>query len=359
MTTIGLDGASITPGFVHKKASALRRIPSFDKVQYVETAGLEGLACVFELARDAAPIVLESVSGRATTVTSGELFLATPGHRESTRWVVGSVPAGGLLPGGNYWVLADSGVIGDLIGDSPLTKHHLGQVIYHGAVVDDAGRVLSLQQFAAGIVDKTADHGSPVFLILGTSAEVGKTTAGIAVLRALRRKGHRAVAALKATGTSSLTEILRYQDFGAVHVFDCVDFGLPTTYPSSREGMDVVFNRMLDTILSVASDAVLIECGGDILGGNVPVFLECLKRRRTELKIVLAAADAFGALGAKQVLQKMGFSINLITGPCTDTPTLQQRTQVLCGIPAVNMARGGSQNIFDGIYILPTQVGGS
>ena len=100
------------------------------------------------------------------------------------------------------------------------------------------------------------------------------------MLRALRHKGLQAVEALKATGTSSLTEILRYQDFGAAHVFDCVDFGLPTTYPSGRTDIHVVFNRALDVVLSIASDAVLIECGGDILGGNVPAFLNCLKRRR-------------------------------------------------------------------------------
>jgi hypothetical protein len=238
-------------------------------------------------------------------------------------------------------VLAESGVVGDLIGDSPLEKGHLAQVIYRGAVVSDDGQVLNLCQFAINS-DGKADSGAPVFVVVGTSAEVGKTTAGIAVLRALRYKGHTAVAALKATGTSSLTEILRYQDFGAAQAFDCVDFGLPTTYPSGREGMDAIFNSALDVTLSNASDALVIECGGDILGGNVPVFLECLKRRRAEVKVILAAADALGALGAKQVLGEMGLTISMITGPCTDTPTLRERTQALCGIPALNMSKGAA-----------------
>jgi hypothetical protein len=323
----------------HKKASALRRIPSLDAVRYVETAGLEGFVCLFELADEAAPIVLESVSGRAMALAPGDFFLGTPGYRESTRWVVGCVPSGGLRPGGSYWVLADSGVVGDLIGDSPLEKGHLAQVTYRGAVLNDDGQVLDLSRFAIN-GDGKADHGAPVFLIVGTSAEVGKTTAGIAVLRSLRRKGHTAVTALKATGTSSLTEILRYRDFGAIDAFDCVDFGLPTTYPTGRDGMDAVFNRALDVTLSNTSDAVVIECGGDILGGNVPIFLECLKRRRPGVKIILAAADALGALGAKQLLGEIGLSISMVTGPCTDTPTLQERTQVLCGIPALNMSRG-------------------
>jgi hypothetical protein len=327
-----------------KVASALRRIPPLSPVRYVETAGREGFVCVFEMAADAAPLVLESQFGRAMTVVPGDFFLATPGHRESTRWVVGYVPPSGLLPGSSYWVLADSGVIGELIGDSPLTKHHLGQVRYHGAVVDDNGQVLTLRQFAASGDENATDREAPLFLIVGTSAEVGKTTAGINLLRGLRQKGHATVTALKATGTSSLTEILKYQDYGAARVFDCIDFGLPTTYPSGRKGMDLVFETTLSLVLSIDSDAVLVECGGDILGGNVPVFLDCLKRRRSATKIVLAAADALAALGGIRVLQDRGLQVSLITGPCTDTPTLQQRTQALCGIPVVNM-QGASQNV--------------
>lgn len=340
MTTIEFEGA-FGSKLVHKKASALRRIPSLDAARCVETAGFEGSVCLFELADEAAPIVLESGSGRAMALAPGDFFLGTPGYRESTRWVVGCVPSGGLRPGGSYWVLAESGVVGDLLGDSPLEKGHLAQVTYRGAVLNDDGQVLDLRQFAMD-GDGKADHGAPIFLIVGTSAEVGKTTAGIAVLRTLRRQGHTAVTALKATGTSSLTEILRYRDFGAVQAFDCVDFGLPTTYPSGRDGIDAIFNRALDVTLSNASDAVLIECGGDILGGNVPIFLECLKRRRAEVKIILAAADALGALGAKQLLGERGLAISMITGPCTDTPTLRERTQALCGIPALNMSRGSA-----------------
>jgi len=254
---------------------------------------------------------------------------------------VGGIPTGGLTPGGNYWVLAESGVVGDLFGDSPLEKGHLGRAKYLGAVRGDDGRTLNMRQFAVGADGRARDSGAPIFLVLGTSAEVGKTTAGVAVLRSLRQRGLATIIALKATGTSSVTEITTYRDFGAALVFDCVDFGLPTTYPSDRKDIDGVFRRALDTCLTTPADAIIIECGGDILGANVPSFLRCLKRRRPDAKVVLTAADALGALGGKQILEKAGFSVNLITGPCTDTPTLQQRTQAVCGTPAVNTAKGG------------------
>ena len=272
------------------------------------------------------------------TLVPGDVFLATPGYRESTRWVVGRVPARGLVPRREYWVLADSGVVGELVGDSPRAKTHLERVRYLGAICDKHGIVINIRKFALSTNVRAPDRGAPVFLVLGTSSHVGKTTAAIAVLQALRDKGHSSLVALKATGTSSLDELATYRDYGAAQAFDCVDFGLPTTYPSDRDGMHRLFDLALSTCLSIRSDGLVIECGGDLFGANVPVFLECLKDRRSDLKVILAAPDAAAALGAKAVLYQMGFSITVITGPCTDTPTLQKRTEVLCGIPAVNMA---------------------
>jgi hypothetical protein len=103
-----------------------------------------------------------------------------------------------------------------------------------------------------------------------------------------------------------------------------------------------LYSRARSTLcLSIPADAVVVECGGDMLGANVPVFLDGLKRRRSDARVILAAPDALGALGGIKVLGDMVLTVNLITGPCTDTPTLQQRTQSLCGVPAMNMTRGG------------------
>jgi hypothetical protein len=322
-----------------KRTSALRRLPALKKVRYAEAHGHEGDVCAFELAPEASPIAVEAVTGRAMMLAPGDVFLGTAGYRESTRWVVGGVPDGGLVPGSNYWVLSESGVVGDLVGDSPRAKSHLGQVKYLGIVSGEDGQALNIRQFAEAPQAGVADHGAPVFLVVGTSAEVGKTTAGIAVLRALRLKGRSTTIALKATGTSSFTELAAYLDFGATQAFDCVDFGLPTTYPSGREDIASTFERGLEACLSIAADAVIVECGGDMLGANVPIFLDCLKRRRPDAKVILVAADALGALGGQRMLQEMGLSPTLIAGPCTDTPTLQQRTESVCGVPAINLSR--------------------
>jgi len=338
---VTLEGGKLSPNV--KTTSVLRRVRLPPELYYVEVPGLEGQVCAFQLATSSSAIFVEAVSGRVQTLVPGDVFLATPGHRESNIVLVGGVPKGGLMPGNAYSVISDSGVVGELITETPLAKKFVAQVRYLGAVVGHDGRALTLRNFAVPVADHPKDHGATLCLIVGTGPEVGKTTAGLGLLRTFLAKARATVVVLKATGTSSFAEVANYLDHGAAQAFDCVDFGLPTTYPSNRKGMERIFDRALDTCLGVPADALIIECGGDMLAANIPVFLKRLKRRRSNARVVLAAADPLGAWGGTQVLRKIGLPANLITGPCTDTPASQQRTQSLCKIPSLNMVRGELQ----------------
>jgi hypothetical protein len=320
-----------------KQLSALRRIGELGRARWQAVPGLEGYVGVFRLPHDAAPIIVEAVSGRSMTIVPGDVFLATPGYRESVRWTVGGIPEGGLVPGEDYWVLAESGVMGDLASHSPVAQGHLGRAKYFGAVLDPDGHPLRLKDFTAHAAPGATDAGAPVYLVLGTSVEVGKTTAGLTLLRTLLHKGHDQVVVLKATGTTSVSEAAVYRDFGAAMVFDCLDFGVPTTFPCSRPDAPEIFGQALDLCLSSRADAVLIECGGDFMGTCVPEFLQCLRPRRPKLTTILAAFDTSGALGAKHALERMGVAVDLITGPCTDTLTSRQRIEAVSGIPARSM----------------------
>jgi hypothetical protein len=337
----------MTDGGLHtdiKRTSVLRRVPRLETIRFSSACGNEGDVCAFELPGDASPIMVEEPTGRMMEIAPGDVFLATPGGRESTRWASGRVPAEGLIPGQDYWVIAEPGIVAELVGDPPAEAANLGRVRYLGAVCGKDGESLNMGQFAE-TAPAEVDRNAPVYLVLGTSGDAGKTTAAIAVIRALRMKGHTAVTALKATGTPAVGEIARYRDFGAAQAFDCVDFGLPGTYPAGRKGIDTFFGNALDYCLRLRADALVVECGGDLFGGNVPEFLACLKARRSDPKIILAAGDTLGALGAKHALAEVGLRISLITGPCTDTPTLRAQTEALCGIPAMNLLRGPAQGI--------------
>jgi hypothetical protein len=327
-----------------KRTSALRRVPPLALFRYRSERGGEGDVCAFELPQDASPLTVEAPTGRLMAIAPGDIFLATPGHREATRSVCGRLPAGGLVPGDLYWVLAASGVVGELVGDSPFDEAYVGRVRYLGPVYADHGERLNIRQFAVTAAAGT-DRSAAVYLVVGTSGNAGKTTAGVAVLRALCLQGHTRVIALKATGGCSVAEIGLYQDFGAAEAFDCIDFGLPGTYPAGREGIREFFGNTLDFCFSLPGDALVVECGGDLFGANVPEFLACLKTRRSALKVILAASDTLGALGAQHALAEIGLAISLITGPCTDTPAMRERTQMLCGVPAINLIQSFGQGI--------------
>ena len=295
----------------YKQLSALRRIEQFDRLSWQAVPGVEGCVGVFRFPPDAEPVILEAVTGRSMTIIGNDIFLATPGHRESVRWTVGGVPASGLLPGQDYWILSESGVVGQLFDQSKEFKSYLGKAQYLGAVAGPDGRTVLLKDYAIPFAPGTPDAQAPVYLVLGTSVDVGKTTAGLTLVRTLLSQGHQHVTVLKATGTTCVTEAAMYRD--------CIDFGLPTTFPSARPDAADYSAHALDVCLSRPADAVVIECGGDFMGTCVPEFLQTLRPRRSRYTTILAAADVSGAIGAKQILQAMGISLNLITGPCTDT----------------------------------------
>jgi hypothetical protein len=320
-----------------KRLSTLRRVGELDRAHWAAIPGNEGCIGLFQSPREATPIIVEAISGRSMAIVPEDIFLATAGHRESVRWTVGGVPEGGLIPGKDYWILAESGVIGELVEASAETKAYVGKVKYLGAVIGADGEPLNLRDFAARAPAGATDIGAPIYVLLGTSVEVGKTTAGLSLLRTLLSKDYENVVVLKATGTASVTESMAYLDFGAAQVFDCLDFGVPTTFPSSRPDAPQIFGQALDVCLSLPADAVLIECGGNFLGTSVPEFLQCLMARRSNLTTILAASDSFGALGAKRVLDEIGLKLNLITGPCSDTQPSRKRTEAMCGVPARNM----------------------
>src|SRR5215470_12604560 len=165
-----------------KVTSALRRVGLPRTLTYVQAPSFEGHVCAFKLAPDSSRIVVEAVSGRAMTLIPGDIFLGTPGHRESNRILVGGVPERGLVPGKTYWVLAECGVVGDLMSGTPLAKSFLGQVRYLGVAASRNGETFTMKQFAVPVPRAGADQDARILLIVGTSAEVGKTTAGLALL---------------------------------------------------------------------------------------------------------------------------------------------------------------------------------
>jgi hypothetical protein len=95
-----------------------------------------------------------------------------------------------------------------LFGESPAAPPYLGEVKYLGTLHDGNARDLNLRQFALARADGAADYGASVFVLVGTSAEAGKTTAGLAVLDSLRHQGRSTITG-PCTDTSTTLERTR------------------------------------------------------------------------------------------------------------------------------------------------------
>ena len=132
-----------------KRTSALRRVPPLDEIRLRPERAGEGDVCAFELPPHSVPITVESPAGRMMAIAPGDAFLATPGYLQTRRMAVGGIPAGGLVPGDDYWVLSYSGVVGELISCYSASEWgHLGRVRYLGAVCGNSGGPVNIRQFA-------------------------------------------------------------------------------------------------------------------------------------------------------------------------------------------------------------------
>ncbi|MGR5905911.1 hypothetical protein ACT7DI_20620 [Bacillus paranthracis] len=96
------------------------------------------------------------------------------------------------------------------------------------------GQLLSLQRKIKSLVD--VEVAVPTVLVVGTSAEVGKTRVTSSLIRTLTESGH-AVGGVKLSGTGRMRDTQNYIQAGAVATSDYVDTGMDTTY--GRRGQEV------------------------------------------------------------------------------------------------------------------------
>ena len=129
---------------VHPHCGVYRRSMQFD---FRSECGSEGDVCAFELPHDAA------YHGRSPdrpdmAIAPGDTFLATPGYRESTRWVSVAFP---MADWSRATITACSPTAEWSVNWSataPSEQGYFGRVRYLGAVCRDRGETLNIRQFA-------------------------------------------------------------------------------------------------------------------------------------------------------------------------------------------------------------------
>jgi len=173
----------------------------------------------------------------------------------------------------------------------------------------------------------------PVVLLIGTSMSAGKTSSGQVIIRALTYLGLRVVAG-KLTGAARYRDILKFRDSGAIHVFDFVDAGLPSTVCSEARYQEAL-DLMLSKIACCEADIVVAEAGASPLEPyNGSVVVDYLKDQTCFT--VLCASDPYAALGVKAAFGDR-LRADLVAGPAANTDAAIQLVRELTGLEALNL----------------------
>lgn len=277
---------------------------------------------------------VENQQGVDEQIQEGDRFVAVLANRNSGTSESGYVPQEGIEINQDtrLSLLSAGGVVGIQTGIPGRDKTTTMALKPLGLISDHKGPV-DLVELSGGH-DENLNSSSPIVLVCGTSAEVGKTTTSAALIRVMREQGLK-VGGAKIAGTGRMRDILSLRDAGAFPWMDFPDVGLATTYTGPekyRSGIYTLINR----INSGSPDIIVAEAGGDPIEANIPTFLSNKSLMENVRSIVIVSGDVMGMMGTVSFLRTFNSDVQLfLTYPKdrNQTTTLQRVTEHLPGIP--------------------------
>src|SRR5918999_3591024 len=123
-----------------------------------------------------------------------------------------------------------------------------------GFVCDGDGMRLNLTDWRLPAIDPPAVH-PPIYAVVGTSMNSGKTTMAVNLIRGLTAHGLR-VGAAKLTGTGAGPDTWRLVDAGAVPGLDFIDGGLASTYKAPVDVIDRTSRLLRDHLAASGASAI-------------------------------------------------------------------------------------------------------
>ena len=300
------------------------RIDSGSDLQFNNSEPREGDVVVARVDGDVgAYMELESRSGRSTTLRRSDLVIGVLGCRRSGTNITAALPKG--VQSGDLLHLVSAG---GLVARADFVPHYYGgqalplEIIGFPSFED---RILNLRDFQR-LVTVGTHRRVPTVVVAGTSAEVGKTTTVremVAFLKTIRPQLK--IAAIKATGTGRVRDLLAYRSAGANCAIDFVEGGYPSTYGIGSEDYVRLVERLID-VASEHADVVLVEIGGDLLEGRAPEALSLVGSHGWPL--ILVANDALGAMAGVELLLRYGVGSPFVATIRQSTRALADRLRI-------------------------------
>jgi hypothetical protein len=272
---------------------------------------------------------METTWGGRVSLIPGRIYMGVICERSSTKFFTASF-SGKRLSYDNLVLqfVAQAGGIGYCTGYSPSLRQQNGSgrpanVEVLGVIYHRARRAYLNTMSISGLLSCEAPAPRavpPTLLIVGTATDVGKTTLACRLLQELAKSF--CCVAIKASGTAWYEDSQLHARNGAAWAINFSFAGLPTTYYVDS----AVYKQSIYSLYQYVcaperipvykrppeirdqempqAEILLVEHGGDILGANVPVFLEDEYLVRPVRILIICCESALALMGALKELQE-------------------------------------------------------
>ncbi len=323
VTPIALDSID-----AYKRAFSLRNVPveAMQTLVSGDIAPKPGDIVLARVDRLRQQLRLELPDGRRARLFPGDHILVCYGNRYAADQYEALVPEN-LAP---CDLVAAGGIASVTRHKHPGVKYPT-QITPLGLVGNSVGSVLNISSWKV-------DYGRlnqcdiPLFLVVGSSMNSGKTTSAARLVRGLVQDGFR-TGAMKVTGTGSGGDLWHFLDAGASCALDFTDAGYATTYGLSQNAVLGIVDMLGNSIRNQQVDAIVVEVADGLLQAETHALLHDPLFRSQISGVFHAAVDAHSAIYGVDFLQKLGYHLIAVSGVVSASPLASKEFSMGCSVP--------------------------
>jgi len=274
---------------------------------------------------------LELPTGRYSRLFPGDHILVCYGNRYAPDQYESWVPTN-LAP---CHLVATGGVASFTRYRNPRVKSAT-EISPLGLVGGDVASPLNLRDWK---IDAGARNwqGVPMFVVVGSSMNAGKTTTAAHLVSGLARDGFK-TGAMKVTGTGSGRDIWYFEDAGAAHALDFTDAGHASTYGVGEEAVLDIVALLGNALRNRGVDAIVVEVADGLLQAETRALLENQQFIKQVSGLFFAAIDPQSALYGVDYLQRLGYKVLGVSGLVSSSELAIREFTANCPIPVLAKA---------------------
>ncbi len=272
---------------------------------------------------------LELANGRRARLFVDDLIVVAYGHRYAPDQFESLVP-GNLGP---CHLVAGGGVASRMRHRSPKVKPPT-EITPIGLLADANGVRLNTGQWLKPGVKLRRNNriDIPVFLVVGSSMNAGKTTTAARLIKGLSADGYR-VGASKVTGTGSGGDLWHFIDAGAVDAVDFTDAGHVSTYRTSAKTCHAIHLALGDFLSQQGADALVVEVADGLLQQETEALLSLPEFQEAVTAVWYCAGDSGSALFGLDWLKQRNYVIEAVSGVVSSNPLASQEVSKNTDVP--------------------------